>query len=144
MVKYLSWKAELYLYPATLSLSISFVFLLQLFFSLFASPDCSVLSPLYSREIWLTCRGLKGICSAHQVCIMWLFLWTAPPKIVKQAEKYIDLLQNAHSQCYSCYSHETQPGSSLVMRVFHISGYWIQQADYPSGQFVVPLVLLDK
>lgn len=61
-----------------------------------------------------------------------------------ETEAYIDLLQSAHSPCSSCYSHETQPRSSLVMRAFHIYGYWIPQADYPFGQFVVPLVLLGK
>lgn len=53
------------------------------FFSLFANADCGVPSPLFSREIRLTCRGLKGICSAHQVCLALLFLWTAPPYNVK-------------------------------------------------------------
>lgn len=129
MVKCLCWRAELCLYPASLSLpqlSVSFVFLLLCFSSLFNSPDCGVSSPLSSREMRLTCRGLKGICSAHQVCIMSLLLWTAPPENVKQAERraYIDPTQCAHSRCYTCYSQGTPLGSGSVMAV---SGYWIEQ-----------------
>lgn len=85
VVKCLCWKAELYPYPPpSLSFSI-YVFSSSCFsfFSLFANADCGVPSPLFSREIRLTCRGLKGICSAHQVCLALLFLWTAPPYNVK-------------------------------------------------------------
>lgn len=82
-----------------LSLSIYF-FLLSCFFSLCASPDCGVPSPVFSREIRLTCRGLKGICSAHQVCIMLPFLWTAPTENVKQTEKH-GLIACGHSPCSS-------------------------------------------
>lgn len=66
-----------------LSLCLCLLFCL-LFLS--ASPDCGVPSRLFSREIQLTCRGLKDICSAHQVSIMLLFLWTAPEN-VKQTKK---------------------------------------------------------
>lgn len=67
----------------------SHLLLLLSFLSLFARSDSGVPSPLPSREIWSTCCGLKGICSTHQVCIMFLFLWTAPPKSVKQTENPI-------------------------------------------------------
>lgn len=44
------------------------------------------------REIRLTCCGLKGICCAHQMCIMVLFLWTAPPENQSQTEKMCQLI----------------------------------------------------
>lgn len=65
------------------------------FFCLSASPDCGVPSPLFSGEIRSTCRRLKGICSAHQVCIISLFLWEEPPENVKK--KYMNILQCGHS-----------------------------------------------
>lgn len=109
-------------------LSVSFVFLLLCFFPCFTVQ--TVAFPLlFPPEIRLTCRGLKGICSAHQVCIMSLLLWTAPPENVKQAERgaYINPTQCANSRCYTCYSQGTPLGSGLVMDVFHVSGYWIEQ-----------------
>ena len=71
----------------TLQLSLSPSFSPGLYFFLFLAftpslclPEQTVTFPLcFSREIRLTCRGLKGICSAHQVCIVLLFLWAAAP-----------------------------------------------------------------
>lgn len=68
--------------------------------SLSASQDYGVPSPLFSGEIRLTCRRLKGICSAHQVCVVMLFPWTAPPENVKQRENHMwDLFRCGHSAC---------------------------------------------
>lgn len=97
VVKCLCWKAELYPYPPpSLSFSIYIFFSCFSFFSLFVNAECGVLSLLFSREIRLTCQGLKGICSAHQVCLTLLFLWTAPPYNAKLKEERIKTYCSVH------------------------------------------------
>lgn len=91
--------AELYSYPACNTLLPLIYSFPSLSSSLFASADCGVLALLFSREIRLTCWGLKGIFSAHQVWITLLFfLQAAPLQNVKETEEHIKTYCT-HSVC---------------------------------------------
>lgn len=103
VVKCLCWKAELYPYPATPSPSLSpcFFFPCFPFFTLFASADCGVLFSLLSREMRLTCRGLKGICSASSMHRVTFAVDSTSIKFETDRRANKDTLQCAHSLCCS-------------------------------------------
>ena len=116
VVKCLLWWVQLYLHSETLSL---LFFFLPCFLSRSASPDIGATSPFFPWELQLTCLGLKGICSARQVCIIPLFLW--PLETVKYTEKHI------YTHCSVAVVPVKSQGS--VIRTFHMSGCWIEQED---------------
>ncbi len=122
LVKCLCWKAQLYLYPATV-----FYFLASAF----------LLSVCQSR-LWRSLSFLQGdaadmpwakgnlFCtsSMHHVEVS---VESTSRKCERDRKASIGLLQGAQSSCYSCYSQETQLRSSSATRAFHISVYWTEQ-----------------
>lgn len=88
--------------PLPYSLSLS-VFLLPCFFSLFASPDCSVPLSSFLQGDTVDMPWAKGnlFCtsSMHHVAVS---VDSTSWKCVPDRKAYINLLQCARSPCYSC------------------------------------------
>ena len=124
VVKCLCWKAALHLYPASLLLSIFFVFWLLSVCQSRLRRSVSSLLLGDSPDMPQAKGNLFCTSSMHHVAVC---VDSTCRKCETDRGAYIDLLQCAHSPCYSCFSQEAPPGSSLVTGAFHISGYWIEQ-----------------